>query len=776
MINVFVDARCYQDANFARRGIGRSTIALLRSCPGAMRAGMRLIALCDPQLPQLDSDFAEVFDQQRSETRTPISRAMFFNPSPLTHRSAFAAPLLSGPGTLAAAYVHDLIPYDFPEELGDGAAYVEYRRALQELKRYDVFFTNSFYTRDRVAAILNVSGSRIERCGIAPRPAFFDPDEGRLAAGEAALLRKLLRAGGQIFASVAGDASRKNTECAATAVRLLSERLGARYRLAVVGRYSRERRERIGELHPGGVEFLPDISDEALAILLRRAIACLVPSRVEGFSMPVVETVAAGGLVLASDCPAHREFIESPGALFAADNPEQLADRMAAILEPDFRARLIAEQRPRIDGLSEAAVAQRFWSRIVAEFAAIPLAPAATAKPAIAGAARPVFALISPYVPQPSGIALGAARLLKALSQSAIVDLFTHSQVPGEQHSYLRWIRPLEAARNLRGYDAVVYVLGNSHAYHGEIYRLSQMERCGNYCLLGDAVLVDLQFAQRGPEGAADYAAQILGREVTVAEYRSWLARPMTLPILGQEEFFSDGWRPIVYSRPLQAEIERRAGAAPHWVPHPVTARFEAECFAPRHRSALRDELGFADRDINIVTAGVVTEVKAAIEAVVALRDLLDWGLSPRLTFAGTCRAPLQTQLEGLAEKFGVAGRVFFTGQIGRARYQDHIIAADVGLQLRKVPFGQTSGGLVDCIVGGLVTVANEAMAAAVDAPSYVLTVPDLFSPLLVAEKIVDAYEAARRGWRPASDERLHYVDLHSPQKMAEGFVELVDW
>ncbi len=777
MINVFIDARCYQDPDYAQRGIGRSTLALLRRCPAPLRAGLKFIALCDSALPLVSAEAAEVFDETRFAVRSARKRAIFFNPSPLTHPSLFTAPLLSGPATLRTAYVHDLIPYDSSEGFAGARGYVDYRRSLQELKRYDLFFTNSFYTRERLAAVLNLPLARIERCGIAPRPGFVGAEERPLDPFEAGVLAPVLRAQKPLFASIAGEAPRKNIETALAAVRILNERLRGRYRLAIAGRYGSEKRERLSALYPQEAVFVPEISDEALAVLLRRAIAVLVPSRIEGFSLPLVETIAAGGLVLASDIAAHRELVACREALFPADNAEELADRMGAIAaDPALRARLIAAERRAIEGLTEEAVGERFWSRLIAEFASAPIAATALPVPAIAGAARPLFAFLSPYAPQYSGIALGCTHLLKALSEKAVVDLFTERQSAAPEHPYLRWIRSLETARNLRGYDAVVYVLGNSNFHHGEIYRLSQSERCGDYCLLGDSVMVDMQYERRGPEGAAQYAGRILGREVSAAEYRSWLARPLTLPILGQEEFLADGWRPIVYSRPTQAEMERRSGAAVRWVPHPVTASFEPQRLTARRRVEARLELGFSDDEITIVTAGVLTKVKGPVESVVALRDLADWGLRPRLVFIGPCQPALQKELEALAESYGVGGRVSFAGQLDRARYEDHILAADVGLQLRKVPFGQTSGGLADCIAGGLATVANRAMAAAIDAPSYVSTVPDLFSPLLIAEKIAETADRSRRETRSTDEERLDYVEAHSPAKMADGFLDLIDW
>ncbi len=51
---------------------------------------------------------------------------------------------------------------------------------------------------------------------------------------------------------------------------------------------------------------------------------------------------------------------------------------------------------------------------------------------------------------------------------------------------------------------------------------------------------------------------------------------------------------------------------------------------------------------------------------------------------------------------------------------------------------------LLDCIAAGLPTVANDDMAEAMDAPSYVLRVPDHPSPVLIAEALAEISDRIR--------------------------------
>jgi glycosyltransferase involved in cell wall biosynthesis len=64
------------------------------------------------------------------------------------------------------------------------------------------------------------------------------------------------------------------------------------------------------------------LSDEELIAAYQHAEALLFPSAGEGFGLPVLEAMAAGCLVLASDLPAHNEVVDPSMLLPASDKAE----------------------------------------------------------------------------------------------------------------------------------------------------------------------------------------------------------------------------------------------------------------------------------------------------------------------------------------------------------------------------------------------------------------------------------------------------------------------
>jgi glycosyltransferase involved in cell wall biosynthesis len=90
------------------------------------------------------------------------------------------------------------------------------------------------------------------------------------------------------------------------------------------------------------------VSDDTLAALYRQAVALCFPSIAEGFGLPVLEAMAAGTPVLASDLPAVREVAGSAAAYAEGQDAEAWAKAVDALASsPETRLQMADAGRAR---------------------------------------------------------------------------------------------------------------------------------------------------------------------------------------------------------------------------------------------------------------------------------------------------------------------------------------------------------------------------------------------------------------------------------------------
>lgn len=112
------------------------------------------------------------------------------------------------------------------------------------------------------------------------------------------------------------------------------------------------------------IELLKHVTDDTMAELCARATCLIQASYHEGFGLPVVEAMAAGCPVVASDIPVLREIGGDAAIYFPVDSAVALAGAVTRLLtEEGLRARLVAAGKEN---------AARFrWSNTAADTAAV---------------------------------------------------------------------------------------------------------------------------------------------------------------------------------------------------------------------------------------------------------------------------------------------------------------------------------------------------------------------------------------------------------------------
>jgi glycosyltransferase-like protein len=205
----------------------------------------------------------------------------------------------------------------------------------------------SRYWRDRLASEFGVDSTVVTNGVDAPRFA--------AATSMSSTLRAQVAADGRMmFLTVGGIEPRKGTRELIEALGIVRRQLDPPPVLVVVGGHSfqdhRHYREqvldRVRQLSLNGALVLPGtVADAELPAWYQAADAFLFPSVKEGFGLVVLEAMAAGLPVVASDIPVFREYLEhGRGALLV---PAHDADALAAAMlglarDADLRSSLAA--------------------------------------------------------------------------------------------------------------------------------------------------------------------------------------------------------------------------------------------------------------------------------------------------------------------------------------------------------------------------------------------------------------------------------------------------
>jgi glycosyltransferase involved in cell wall biosynthesis len=221
----------------------------------------------------------------------------------------WGAPLRSA-GAQPLVVVHDLIPITHPQHCRNGEAERHARRMRNALRWSRALVANS-------AATLAVLREWAARQGLGMPPAtaaLLAPAMPALASGSAVEPSRP-PIDGPYFVCLGTWEPRKNQTLLLAAWERLVERLGrgAAPRLVLIGQrgwdveHVQRQFERTPALH-GVVIEVRRCGDAELAAWLQHARALLFPSLAEGYGMPLVEALAAGVPVIASDLPVFREI------------------------------------------------------------------------------------------------------------------------------------------------------------------------------------------------------------------------------------------------------------------------------------------------------------------------------------------------------------------------------------------------------------------------------------------------------------------------------------
>lgn len=346
-----VDARGY-GLGHATRGIGR---VIVETLGGLARLGVAAEVLGPPELaPHLGGKLSLFLAPSRAWRG-------ILSPGTISREAVVVRLAPTAPGPLDRRSV--VVCYDLIQLRAAHEHFALHRRARYPLIRHAYLHSLDLIRRaGQVWAISrSVAADVVQMLGVDParvtaiplaRPAWASVrSEALIAAARA----RFALPPGFILWVLGGTNANKNVEGMLRAVAAVAGLPELVIAGGLEGR-SRNHVERVARAAGVSPRFLGRVPDDDLAALMRAASCVAVPSRDEGFGMPMVEALACGGVVVANDIPVLRE-LATPAVVYGN-----------AAVPAEFGATLLAASRgPR----PEAEPPSRTWDDVGRELLAL---------------------------------------------------------------------------------------------------------------------------------------------------------------------------------------------------------------------------------------------------------------------------------------------------------------------------------------------------------------------------------------------------------------------
>ncbi|MGI8729151.1 MAG: glycosyltransferase [Solirubrobacteraceae bacterium] len=643
--------------------------------------------------------------------------------------------------------VYDLIPLLFPEHyLSDARVKTSYLARLDLIRHAHHVLALSQTTANDVVEQLHVLPDRVTviDAGVSARFSGAGADTGRV-------LRQRfehLRPGFVLY--VGGIDYRKNLERLIEAHGLTTPEFRARHQLVITCTVLPEQRDWLrGHAARAGLREHDVIvtgyaTDAELVALYRACDLFVFASFYEGSGLPMLEAMACGVPVAASNTSTSPELLGDDDATFNPYDARDIARVLQATLaDPTLMERLRARSRERVALYTWDHVARqslRGYERVLA-----PSNGRAVRQ------RRPRIALFTPWPPDRSGIAGYNHRLVEELARTIDVDIVVdgHAAHEAPAQAGIRVVRAdeFEAQRPLRAYDRIVYCMGNSH-FHGYIYEAAQ--RRPGIVVLHDVRLTGFYGWYSGRERPNAPAARLGERIAAMYGKRvgDFGERSPT-----QSEQWAQG---LYMTHEVQEYADRIV----------VHSHYAADVLRlDRARASARDArvdvlpLAFPERPERpyrpadpaaplIASFGIVHPIKRPDVLVEAFALLAADRPGARLVFAGGAEPYEIAEWQAVATDAGVGDAVSLLGHVTDDEWDRVLYQADVAVQLRMVSNGEASAAAADCLAAGVpLIVSDQGWFSELPADAATKVPVDVSGPGLAAamEHILDFPDRTRQ-------------------------------
>ncbi len=677
---------------------------------------------------------------------------------------------------------HDLIPYLNPKKYLPTRTHRNYyARKIECLKKAGLVLSNSEATKNEAITVLGLLEDTVVNISAAVDDKFrlinYTPDQIQQLFRKYGIERRM------VMYAPGGFDSRKNFENLIQAYSLLPKKLRSEHQLAIVSKVEESQRQNLmGVAQKAGLVgnelvLTGYVPDEDLIALYNLASLFVFPSKHEGFGLPLLEAMACGAPVIGSNVTSIPEVIGLQEALFDPYSAKNIAQKMEqALVDKTWAAKLVSHGLKQAvnfswDSSAKLALAafESFHAKMadkhcVAEIGTIP---------------RPKLAFFSPLPPMRSGISNYSVELLPELA--AYYDIDVIASQPSISDSLINancTIKTIDwFQQNALMYDRILYQFGNS-PFHSHMFKL--LRQHPGVVMLHDfflsGVLAHDEVTGEIPNAWADALYLSHGYQSVQKRFCESDIDKIKDKYPANLEVLQNALGVLVhsdYSKYLARQWYGKA-SSDGWA---VIPHLRKPVLKPENKMNCRRALKLEENDFVICSFGFLAPTKLN-------HRLLDAWLSSSLSKKTHCKLIYVGENHGgnyganllkTINESGLEERIRITGWVDTVVFSQYLAAADLGVQLRTLSRGETSGAVIDCMNYSLPTIVN-ANGSMSDLPKdAVWMLPDEFTHAELIDALETLWENNERRNQLAKHAREVIITLHDPKNCAKQYAQAIE-
>lgn len=540
------------------------------------------------------------------------------------------------------------------------------------------------------------------------------------------------------------------------------------------------------------VQVMGHVGDHEKRQTIRKASLVVVPSFDEGLSLPVIEALAEGTPVVASGIASHEELVGFSDYLAS---PKNVSDLARAINMHYNQVDTVQTQRRHYleqnygsmdkalsDSLSdknfrstreEDATKGTHYSSPVSQYSK----DDAASSPPSKARRRLNVGIATPWPPQQSGIADFSRAVVPDLARRAQVTVYVTSSASSQVPAGSKFrIKPashlIKVARNAHAHDVLIIVLGNSE-FHLPFLHLLHRHDC--HVIAHDTRMVNVYLALQGEDGLK----ALMSKSVDAREQRNdvsiadQIANFDLLQNLGYGYIARLAKTLYMHTSLVRERIAKETGLTPKMLPFPVYLRGIPDDLSAEARQASRAALGFSDDCFHVSTFGSVDYQYKQVDKVISAAAIVSSNNhTVCLHLIGPVIDPVRAEKE--KEQYNREGcllRLDYVGRVTGEEYVQHMLATQLGVQLRSNPLLGISGSLSDLAAIGTPAIGSRGLCQEIDAPEYIEEAPDNVTAEALATQI-QQHLNSREDWRVLGKKRKEYVQRMSIERYNKLLLE----